>query len=397
MVNVDLTTARGDSLLRLATLSRAIGAAQKRLATGKRVADASDNPSVWSEAARMTAATAGLDTVQQSLGIGRETVFAARSGAEQAVSILDEMRALIVQGNDPASDREALQNQLEQLKDQYWGIVDATVFNGVGLLGGGDPLSVTSNVFIDGDGAVRTTRLLTEAEDIRFRGDYGSGADVSDAGSVGTGSSVLGPATVSFVDYTPSAGDSFRITVEGEDYEYVASAGDTGQDVVDKLFRIVRNGIDARGLSINAAQTSVTVLGVTTNAIVLTNTGVSPVEIEYSDAEDGTPSSGGSDLASLSVRSDAEAAQALVDIDAFIGLATAAASRLGSSERRFDIQSDYLAGLEAAYEAGISSYTDANIAEEQVRLDRLNARYELALRMLSAMAGSQRSVLQLFA
>ena len=66
---------------------------QNRVATGLRVANASDNAAYWSIATTMRSDRQALSTVTDALGLGAATVDVANQGMEGAIKIASDLKA----------------------------------------------------------------------------------------------------------------------------------------------------------------------------------------------------------------------------------------------------------------------------------------------------------------
>jgi len=110
-----------------------------RLATGKRINQASDDPAGLTIALKMKVRNEGLKTALGNIGDAKNMLSVAESGLQQMNDILTEMKA---KATAAASDtlgtdeRTAIQNQLKSLAQQINDIVDETSWNSEKLLDG---------------------------------------------------------------------------------------------------------------------------------------------------------------------------------------------------------------------------------------------------------------------
>ena len=391
MVNVSFNPSARTALAEISQLNRQISRSSVAIATGRRVNTSADDPQGFAQIQRLTSSLRGYETSWLNVSAGRETVGVAREGADQIVSVLQAMKTTITAANNVGADYTALTAELDAHRLQYQGLLNTAQMSGVSLLKGGASFDVTSGVYIDENGAVQRSVLSTSSQDLRISDTFGTGPTVTNANATGAGSAVANGDTVtlSFLTYAASDGDSFRVTIDGEVFEYVADSTDTDDDVVEGLRQLIQDGVSARNLG-------VTVGGVTNNTITITNNSGSAMQIEYADAQGGTSSGALRGVRDLSVASSTNAAAALTEIDALIEAATDAASRLGSSEGRFDTQESFLNNLIFSAENSISRIGDIDVAEESVRLTNLQSQYDLAISALAANTESQNSILRLF-
>ncbi|HTX52236.1 MAG TPA: flagellin [Candidatus Baltobacteraceae bacterium] len=128
-----------NALNALADVNRQLQVSQLRLATGKRINEASDDPAGYSIANTLayktrglTVALGGLQTVENLLGV-------AEGGLGNINDILLTMRDLVVQGASDTlgtTERTAINTQLDSLRAEIDRIAANTSFNGTPLLDG---------------------------------------------------------------------------------------------------------------------------------------------------------------------------------------------------------------------------------------------------------------------
>ena len=103
---------------------------QNRVATGLRVADASDNAAYWSIATTMRSDRQALSTVTDALGLGAATVDVANQGMEGAIKIASDIKAKLVAARQPGVDRAKIQSEITQLQESLSSVVDTSTFSG---------------------------------------------------------------------------------------------------------------------------------------------------------------------------------------------------------------------------------------------------------------------------
>ncbi|NRB18946.1 MAG: flagellin [Rhodobacteraceae bacterium] len=103
------------------------------------------------------------------------------------------------------------------------------------------------------------------------------------------------------------------------------------------------------------------------------------------------------DLSGMQTIADsAEAAIALVDIEAFLATAITGAAQLGSDSARLSDQGEFVAKLTDAMKMGVSSMTDTNMEEASARLKALQTQQQLAVQSLSIANSAPSSLMTLF-
>jgi flagellin-like hook-associated protein FlgL len=121
-------------------------ALQKRLATGKRVNSALDNPSAYFLAKSLTDRAASLGALSDGIAAAQSTVDAASNGITAMQSLLSSAKSLgntALQSSDPTA-RQSLAAQFDSLRAQIDSAAQDASYNGVNLLTGSS-LTVTFN------------------------------------------------------------------------------------------------------------------------------------------------------------------------------------------------------------------------------------------------------------
>jgi flagellin len=103
---------------------------QKRISTGFRVSEASDNAAYWSIATTMRSDNAALSTVQDALGLGAATVDVAYTAVNSAIDVVNQIKAKLVAAREPGIDRAKVQSELTELQKQLKSVADSASFSG---------------------------------------------------------------------------------------------------------------------------------------------------------------------------------------------------------------------------------------------------------------------------
>jgi len=119
--------------------NRTLSTAMERLSTGMRINRASDDAAGLAISTRMDSQIRGLTQAIRNANDGISIVQTSEGALDEVTTMLNRMRELAVQsGNDSnnASDRSALQNEVDQLKKEIDRIATTTQFNSMNLLDG---------------------------------------------------------------------------------------------------------------------------------------------------------------------------------------------------------------------------------------------------------------------
>ncbi len=232
-----------NTLNSLRNINTKLGRAQLRLATGKRINQASDDASGLTIALKMNARSEGLKVAAANIGDAKNMLAVAESGLQQIASILTEMKA---KATAAASDtlgvdeRTAIQNQLKSYAKQVDDIVSETTWNDTAMLDG-----TVNKLLQTGAGASDNTTwtLSTDHDSVALGVATGSGTSGAFMATTGGGAGTSFTTTVGGTDGTISAGltaaEPFGGLTELESGHYkfrvadVATGANTGQATVN--------------------------------------------------------------------------------------------------------------------------------------------------------------------
>ena len=276
----------------LSASQNALGTSLERLSSGLRINSASDDAAGLAIAERFTAQIRGLNQAIRNANDGISFAQTAEGGLGTATSALQRIRELAVQSaNDTnaASDREAINNEVQQLIAEVNRIANTTQFNGQNILDGSASslvfqVGANQNQIISVDGVDARASILgaRTAESGSFTQTtldafFGGGTDLVIQG-ISTGAEGLadGSSVGDLIDQINSVTSQTGISAQQAtstttgDIAVVASAGDVTVNGVT----IAQTGTLATDIAaINAvsAQTGVTAAA-NGAALVLSNT-----------------------------------------------------------------------------------------------------------------------------
>ena len=132
--------------LQLQQTSDLITPAQTRLATGKQVNSALDNPINFFTAQGLSVRANDLNSLLDSMSTGINTIQAANNGISAITKLVQSAQSLVSQAQQTTdtTTRATLSTQFTDLLTQIGQLAGDAGFNGVNLLGG-DDLTVTLN------------------------------------------------------------------------------------------------------------------------------------------------------------------------------------------------------------------------------------------------------------
>jgi flagellin len=146
MSDIVLSQGVRSNLLNLQQTSTLITQTQDRLATGRRVNSALDNPINFFTAQSLTVRANDLNSLLDSMSNGINTIQAANNGLSSITKLVQSAQALNSQAQQTSDTtvRATLASQFDALLTQIGTLAGDSGFNGINLLGGND-LTITLN------------------------------------------------------------------------------------------------------------------------------------------------------------------------------------------------------------------------------------------------------------
>ena len=380
----------------LRNINRNLETVQAEISTGKKIASAKDNASIWAISTVMTTDVESFKTIRNSLDLASSTVGVARSAAEKVTGLLQDMKSLIIAAQEE-SGRSKIQADINGLRAQISGIVNAAQFNGQNLLREGGAISVLSSLDRGSNQTVTAASIEINRQDLQAAvGVAGTVAITTGAGLATAGATEITTGNSSTVTLTAGAittGTTFQIDIGGvgNRVEYISRANDTLNDVSRNLKTL----IEARGIAgVSVNTTSVADPTATDSVLTITNNSGATLALASSALTGGTPGGGLAGLDDINVETDA--AGALDDIEGLLTVAINAAAALGSSQKRIENQGEFMITLVDSITAGVGALTDADMEAASARLQALQVQQQLGTQALSIANQSAQSLLSLF-
>lgn len=128
MASVNATSS--SALALISGTPKAYETTQTRVATGKQVEDAADNAAYWSIATTMKSDNLSLSSVEDATGLSAAVADTAALGVEQATSLVADIQAKLITAKAVGSNRDAINTDITQLKQQLSTVADSSSFNG---------------------------------------------------------------------------------------------------------------------------------------------------------------------------------------------------------------------------------------------------------------------------
>ena len=385
------------ALQNLRSVNKSLTMVQEQISTGKKVANARDNAAIFAISTVMNSDVKGFEAISQSLNLGASSVGVARGAAEKITELLVDMKGLIVAAQEDNVDRAKIQTDVAQLRSQIDSIVDAAQFNGLNFLKGTDATSFLSSLDRDSAGNVTSSSITINAQSLETAagtGVAGLATTTTGANAARTDAAALVVDTGVFAldlegTDTHTAGDVWEVRIDGRKFSYTVQTGDDETTIGNALNNLINNA----GIS-GVTSAFVAGDGTTDGQLDITNASGGAVAIEV-NVHDGT-GGGLANLNGLDVSTAAGAAAALVSIEGLIQTAVDASAEFGSSQKRIEIQNDFVSNLTDALKTGIGALTDADLEAASARLQSLQVQQQLGIQALSIANQSPNAILGLF-
>lgn len=312
---------------------------QNRISTGFAIGGAQDGAAYWSMATTMRSDNMALGAVSDALGLGSATVDVAYTAMDSAIDVMGEIKAKLVAAREPGVDRSKVQTEIDALQDQLRSVASSASFSGENFI------SVDTGYATSGYNATETivasfsrsgNSVSVGTIAVSVSSTYLFNANTDGAGGAGTATAIqlgiLGSQRMTAAEATAAGGG--------------AIAGDVGAAVGD-------------------------------GSIILAS---------YS----------GTAEMDISSATDTQIDDFIQSADRAISEMTAAATNLGSTKSRIDLQSNFVSALSDAIDRGISTLVDADMNEESTRLQALQVQQQLGIQALSIANSSSQNLLSLF-
>ncbi|HJY38321.1 MAG TPA: flagellin [Steroidobacteraceae bacterium] len=368
----------------LSTSGGALATALQRLSSGLRINSAKDDAAGLAIAERFTTQIRGLNQAARNANDGISLAQTGEGALAEITNNLQRIRELAVQAansTNSASDREALNQEVEQRLAEIQRVASQTSFNGQKILDGsfgtaafqvganaGETISIGLNTSMKKD-AIGQVAKATGTVDVT---DPDGDPDTDDAVSADA------PLSVADDDFTIAVGDGDAVQLTG-DYESV-------QDLVDAINSKVSGAsawIDSDNHVVIASSEDLTI--VTANDAATLLAGVA----------DATVAADTDFLTAISVESAGDANDAIVRVDSALTSVSALRSTLGAIQNRFESTITNLTTAAENLTASRSRIQDADFAQETAALTRAQILQQAGTAILAQANAVPQNVLSL--
>jgi flagellin len=144
-----------------------LSTAMERLSSGLRINSAADDVAGYAISARLQGQVNGLNQATQNISDAVSLAQTGQGALNDVVGMLQRVRELAVQyanGTTSETDKEAIEQETEQLKEEIKRVGETTTFNGVKLLEGGAEITFQVGANEKETVAVKTIELTKAVE-----------------------------------------------------------------------------------------------------------------------------------------------------------------------------------------------------------------------------------------
>lgn len=390
MAEIDITRIAGNigamnALNSLQGINKQLAIHQTRLATGKRINSAADDPAGLSIASKMLARSEGLKVALSNIGDAKNLLAVAESGLGRINDILIQMRNKAAQAASDTmgqQERDIIKTQLLAFSKQIDDIVNQTKWNDTQLLNfTGDPMRFQAGaesgdaIYFDGITGIDAEGLgiatVVEATTATISSDLDSALDSVEGGkAVADGFSEL------------EAGEyTVKLNLD--------TTGETGSEITTGTIQLLKGSevVQIATEEFNYGDTQTVDLGV--GLSVTFNTGLA--DGDYTATVTYT-------TAGYSIEADtaSEYADYLNRVETAMNRINNEMSNLGSLIGRLTFKEDQVSAAQINVEAAYNRIMNANMAEEQVNASKFLILQQTATAMLAQANAAPQFLLSLF-
>lgn len=332
MTSILTNTSATAALQTLRTVSGALEKTRAEISSGLRIGAASDGVAYWSIATTMRSDNKALAAVHDTLGLAAAKVDVAYAGMSNAVDLVSEFKATLVLAQEPSADRQKIDGELTQLKNQLRSVAYAASFNGENML------------------------AMTDENWRKFA------VDRTTPGYIARNGSGISIGMVKLHDALDG-------NVSGTAPMY-ALLDDTGGASTGQM-GILTNVVYSHDLATS------------TNWVILHTAGNPDPAL-------------GSEITLTDDTSSEDIDDMITVTEAMLQDVVKWTSHLGAAQQRISMQEDFVVKLSDSVESGVSRLVDADMEEASARLQALQTQQQLAVQSLQIANSEPQKVLALF-
>ena len=382
----------------LALSGGSLATSMQRLSSGLRVNSAKDDAAGLAIAERMSTQVRGLAVASRNANDGISLAQTAEGALGKVGDMLQRMRELAVQSGNATNsktDREALQAELKQLRDEVDRVAKTTSFNGAKLLDG----SFTGAVFQVGANSgdnITVGALANTKVDKLGKSMYGTTGVTSLSATNVSGAAVTGTITITVKGANNATGISSTLAADSNRTEEEA----LGQILAEINVKSADTGVTAflekDGSKYTISYRSTSDTAGTTAVAAITVTGASAaLNTALSVGTSSITAAAAVGIDKVDIGTQAGAWEALQRIDKAIDKVNTARAELGAIQTRFEKSIENIDIQQENISAARGRITDADFAQETANLSRTQILQQAGTAMVAQANQLPQQVLQL--
>ena len=382
----------------LALSGGSLATSMQRLSSGLRVNSAKDDAAGLAIAERMSTQVRGLAVASRNANDGISLAQTAEGALSKVGDMLQRMRELAVQAGNATNskgDREALNAELVQLRDEVDRVAKTTSFNGKKVLDG----SFTGAVFQVGANSgdnITVGALANTKVDKLGKSMYGTTGVTSLSATNVSGAAVTGTITITVKGANNLTGISSTLAADSNRTEEEA----LGQILAEINVKSADTGVtaflekDGSKYTISYRSTSDTAGTTAAAAITVAGAGA-PLDAALTVSTSSIAPAAAVGIDKVDIGTQAGAWEALQRIDSALDKVSSARAELGAIQTRFEKSIENIDIQQENISAARGRITDADFAQETANLSRTQILQQAGTAMVAQANQLPQQVLQL--
>lgn len=351
--------------------------ALQRLSSGLRINSAKDDAAGLAISTRFSAQVSGLNVATRNANDGISLAQTAEGALDEITNNLQRIRELSVQAANATnsdSDRDALNDEVEQRINEIDRISSQTAFNGLKLLDG----SFGKENFQVGANAGETIAIDLGSDKSTRKADMGEVAVLADQAIASIASSE------DFASFQVGSGERIDINLSGVD------RSGTDAETAENLVEAINNeGVPGLYAEVGSDDASVTFKSAEAFKSDLSNDGTATAAPATDTAADDKS------LADLEIDTVANANEAILRVDSALNSVNELRGNLGAIQNRFESTIANLATSVENLSASNSRILDADFAAETAKLSKSQVLQQAGISVLAQANARPQQVLSL--
>jgi flagellin len=373
----------------LTTNNRSLSTSMEQLSTGKRINSAQDDAAGFAIAQKMTSQIRGLNQAVRNAGDAISLVQTAEGALVEVNNMLQRMRELSVQAatdSNVTTDREALNNEFNQLRLEINRVATNTQWNGRNVLDQGFTGNGATNPglykFQVGANANQTIDLTIGNYTTNSVSQGTTAEATTTTPASGPGAAAAAQVSTMTIAGTPALGDNITVTVGDKSFTHKVVAGAATVQTVTEIATAIKTGLGTiTGLNAIAQADGVLTFTASTGGV--------PFQISASQ--------GGllSGVRQSDISTQSGANSAIAALDTALKTVNTGRAEMGATMNRLQYASDNLANISTNTAESRSRIQDTDYASATTELARSQIIQQAATAMLAQANQSGQSVLAL--